>query len=127
MLSAFSVVSLHLISGQFSSWFGANNFLLGARRVRSFNVMFGALATWYSLSQHIWSSKLLQSTCSHDICETSPQSPLFRLVTWSASGSGSGSEENGRLNTLYSEYDFEDYETDHFGTMNPRAPSLQQG
>ena len=29
-------------------------------------------------------SKLLQS-----ICETGPQSPPFRLVTWSASGSGS--------------------------------------
>ena len=98
MLSAFSVVSLHLIPGQFSSWFGANNLLLGARRFRSFSVMSRDFATWYSLSQYIWSSKLLQSTCSHEICETSPQSSPFRLVTWSASGSGSGSEENGRLN-----------------------------
>jgi len=30
---------------------------------------------------------LLQSTCSHEICETGRQSPPFRLVTWSASGS----------------------------------------
>ena len=65
MLGAFSVVSLHLICGQFSIWFGANILLLGAQR-------FGAFATWYSLSQYIWSSKPLQSTCSHRICETGP-------------------------------------------------------
>ena len=92
MLGAFSVVSLHLICGQFSIWFGANilllganNLLLGAQRFGSYSIIFGAFATWYSLSQYIWSSKLLQSTCSHRICETGPQSPPFRLVTWSVS------------------------------------------
>ena len=57
MVGAFSVVSFHLICGQFSNWFGANilllganNLLLGARRFRSFSVMFGAFATWYSQS-----------------------------------------------------------------------------
>ena len=71
MLGVFSVVSCHMICGQFSNWFGANisllganNLLLGARRFRSFSVMFGAFATRYSQSQYIWSSKLLQSTCS---------------------------------------------------------------
>ena len=95
MLGAFPVVSLHLICGQFSIWFGANilllganNLLLGAQRFGSYSIIFGAFATWYSLSQYIWSSKLLLSTCSHRICETGPQSPPFRLVTWSASGSG---------------------------------------
>ena len=95
MLGGFSVVSLHLICGQFSVWFGANilllganNLLLGAQRFGSYSIIFGAFATWYSLSQYIWSSKLLQSTCSHGICETGPQSPPFRLATWSASGSG---------------------------------------
>ena len=84
MLGVFSVVSWHMICGQFSHWFGANisllganNLLLGARRFRSFGVMFGPFATWYSQSQYIWSSKLLQSTCSHEICERGPQSPLF--------------------------------------------------
>ena len=93
MLGAFSVVSCHMICGQFSKGFGANilllganNLLLGARRFCSFSVIFGALATWYSQNQYIWSSKLLQSTCSHEICERGPQSPLFRLVTWSVSG-----------------------------------------
>ena len=93
MLGAFSVVSCHKICGQFSLWFGANiwlriganNLLLGARRFCSFSVMFGAFATWYSQNQYIWLSKLLQSTCSHEICECGPQSPLFRLVTWSVS------------------------------------------
>ena len=92
MLGAFSVVSLHLICGQFSIWFGANilllganNLLFGAQRFGSYSIIFGAFATWYSLSQYIWSSKLLQSTCSHRICETGPQSPPFRLVTWSVS------------------------------------------
>ena len=46
------------------------------------------ICPWYSLSQYIWSSKLLHSICSHRICETGPQSPPFPLVTWSASGSG---------------------------------------
>ena len=94
MLGAFSVVSLHLICGQFSIWFGANNLLLGAnnlllgaQRFGSYSIILGAFATWYSLSQYIWSSKLLQSTCSHRICETGPQSPPFRLVMWSASDS----------------------------------------
>ena len=92
MLGAFPVVSLHLICGQFSIWFGANilllganNLLLGAQRLGSYSIIFGAFATWYSLSQYIWSSKLLQSTCSHRICETGPQNPPFRLVTWSVS------------------------------------------
>ena len=82
--------------GTLSIWFdanilllGANNLLLGAQRFGSFSIMFGAFATWYSLSQYIWSSKLLQSTRTHEICETGPQSPPFRLDTWSASGSGS--------------------------------------
>ena len=95
MLGGFSVVSLHLICGQFSVWFGANilllganNLLLGAQRFGSYSIIFGAFATWYSLSQYIWSSKLLQSACSHRICETGPQSPPFRLVTWLASGYG---------------------------------------
>ena len=55
---------------------------------RSFSVMFGAFATWYSLSSYIRSPKLLRATCSHHICETGLQSPPFPLVTWSASGSG---------------------------------------
>ena len=67
---------------------GANNLLFGAQRFGSYSIIFGAFATWYSLSQYIWSPKLLQSTCSHRICETGPQSPPFRLVTWSPSGSG---------------------------------------
>ena len=81
--------------GTLSIWFGANilllganNLLLGAQGFRSFSILFGAFAKWYSLSQYIWSSKLLQRTCSHEICEISSQSPPFRLVTWSASGSG---------------------------------------
>lgn len=77
MLGAFSVVSLHLICGQFSIWFGANILLLGAQRFGSYSIIFGAFATCYSLSQHIWSSKLLQSTCPHRICETGPQSHRF--------------------------------------------------
>ena len=95
MFGAFPVVSLHLICGQFSISFGANilllganNLLFGAQRFGSYSIIFGAFATWYSLSQYIWSPKLLQSTCSHRICETGPQSPPFRLVTWSPSGSG---------------------------------------
>ena len=86
MLGAFSVVSCHMICGQFSNGFGANilllganNLLLGARRFCSFSVIFGALATWYSQNQYIWSSKLLQNTCSHEICEAGTQSPPFRL------------------------------------------------
>ena len=74
MLGALPIVSLHLICGQFSIWFGANilllganNLLLGAQRFGSYSIIFGAFATWYSLSQYIWSSELLQSTCSHRI------------------------------------------------------------
>ena len=33
MLDAFPVVSLHLICGQFSIWFGANILLLGANNL----------------------------------------------------------------------------------------------
>ena len=33
MLSAFSIVSLHLISGQFCNWFSANIFLRGANNL----------------------------------------------------------------------------------------------
>ena len=94
MLGAFSVVSLHLIFGQFSICFGANilllvanNLLLGAQRFGSYSIIFGAFATWYPLSQFIWSSKLLQSSCLHRICDTGAQSPPFRLLIRPASGS----------------------------------------
>ena len=63
MLGSLSVVSLHLICGQFSIRFdanilllGANNLLLGAQQFGSYRIIFGAFATWYSLSQYIWSS-----------------------------------------------------------------------
>ena len=60
MLSALFVVSFHpdlWSPGQFSIWLGANILLLGGNNLLrsalpfcSFNVMFGAFVTWYSLS-----------------------------------------------------------------------------